>query len=511
MPDFLYDSARRYGDADLVITPERRLGYAEAERKSRTVAKQLVAAGVGKGTRVGILLPNGIEWVVSWLAATRVGALAVPLNTFQQPPELQQTLRHSDVALLIMMPNIGHHDYVARLEAVAPELASHAGGSLFLPGVPALRTVWSWGPVDRQWATAINEGDDCVVDDTLLQALEAEVAASDLLTCVYTSGSTASPKGVLHTHGGLLRHSGRPRYRSSPVGPNDRIFTALPLFWVGGLVWNLLSAMHAGAALLLDGLFDPARALDLIAREGGTELSLWPKAKKDLFEVEGANERLPAAIRQGKARGSTLGMTETGGPHTTHAGDPSALPADLRGSWGTPVEGVEHRIIDPETGEQLPDPVEGELCVRGEDVFVGLVKQERYVTFDADGWYHTGDRARFREGHLFFSGRLGDLIKTNGMNVAPREVELALESLPDIGLAAVIGLESDELGQEVAAVVVPTTGSSLEAEDVRTQVKGRLSAYKVPRRVLVLGESEMPTLDSGKIDKRALQALFKSI
>jgi acyl-CoA synthetase (AMP-forming)/AMP-acid ligase II len=204
-------------------------------------------------------------------------------------------------------------------------------------------------------------------------------------------------------------------------------------------------------------------------------------------------------------------MTETVGPHSA-AGPESdrVLPEDMRGSFGALVPYVEHRIGEPQTNTTLPLDQEGEVCIRGYSLMAGLYKTERHDTFDDDGWYHTGDRAVVRDGYLYFKGRLSEMIKTSGSNVAPREVELALEAFEEVGLAVVMGLADPARGETVAVALAPKPGAVIDADDVLERLDKEISSYKVPRRVLVLGEGDVPYLPSGKPDRLRLQEMVET-
>jgi acyl-CoA synthetase (AMP-forming)/AMP-acid ligase II len=201
-------------------------------------------------------------------------------------------------------------------------------------------------------------------------------------------------------------------------------------------------------------------------------------------------------------------MTETCGPHTIDDMRRD-LPVHLRGSFGKSVPGLEHKVIDPTTGERLAAGASGEICVRGYSVMQGLYKVEREAAFDGEGFYHTGDRGRFDDGgNLFFEGRLGELIKTGGANVSPREVELALETVEGVKEAYVVGIPDPDRGEKVVAAVVVRAGAVLTTAQILAAVAKDLSAYKVPREILLYDRSALPFTDTGKIDKRSLQALI---
>jgi acyl-CoA synthetase (AMP-forming)/AMP-acid ligase II len=518
--------AERWGDAPFVVLGGERLSYAQAAARSAALAKGLLVSGVGKSTAVGLLAPNGPDWVVAWLAATRIGALVALLNTYGQTRELGRALRHGDVAHLLTVGSHLGHDYLGRLEAAAPGLADQRHERLLLPSHPYLRSVWTWGAGrsgDRPWcgelADLVDRGS--AVPDRILAEVEAEVRPSDPMVMVFSSGSTADPKAVVHTQGATIRHAHNLN-QLRDLRPDDVIYTPMPLFWVGGLSFALVAAMHAGASIVFEERFEPGATLELLERERVTQVLGWPHMGKALADHPSRPDRDLSSIRSGAAtalpapddreppgpRATSLGMTETLGPHTFEEDAP--LPADKVGSFGRPVPGVEHRVVDPETLDDVPAGQVGEVWVRGYPVMVGLHKRERADTFTADGWYRTGDAGHFDgEGHLFFAGRLGDVIKSSGMNVTPREVEAALEEQPEVALAIVTGVDHPDRGQDVVAAVALNPGASLDAATARERLRTELAAYKVPRHVAVFaGQADLPLLDSGKVDRRRLAQIL---
>jgi acyl-CoA synthetase (AMP-forming)/AMP-acid ligase II len=525
--------AARDPERVFIVKDALQLGYDEAERRSRKLARGLLAAGVGKGTRVGLLLPNGPDWVLAWLAAARIGALVVPLNTFYQARELGFVLRHADVHTLLTAARFLSNDYLERLEKFAPELAARAA-PLRLRSLPYLREVRVWESTgsERPWtsggAAALEALADATpgIDDALLEAVEREVRPADPMVVIYSSGSTADPKGAIHTHGTVLRHAHNLNgFRD--LLPEDRIYSPMPFFWVGGFCFTLVSAMHVGARLYCQDAFDPGKTLDLIERERITMVAGWPHfgkamaehpsfSQRDLSSIRGGNlyDLLPEGARppDPQLRSNSLGMTETCGPHTFERMD-GDLPEKLRGSFGRSVPGVSHKVVDPETGRTLGPGEFGEICARGYSVMQGLYKVEREDAFDADGYYHTGDAGSFNaDGHLFFEGRLGEMIKTGGANVAPRELELVMATLPEILAAHAVGIPHPERGENVAVAVVLREGAKLDAGTLHARLKDQLSAYKLPRHTFFVTSAEIPMTDSGKLDRRKLQgALAKRV
>jgi len=517
-----------------IVKDGARLSYGEAERLSRKLARGLLAAGAGKGTRVGLLLPNGPDWVLAWLAAARIGALVVPLNTFYQARELGFVLRHADVHTLLTAARFLNNDYLERLEKFAPELSGHGAAPLRLRSLPFLREVrvWESDGGERPWtsggAAALEALADATpgIDDALLEEVEREVRPADPMVVIYSSGSTANPKGAIHTHGTVLRHAHNLNGFRDLIAA-DRIYSPMPFFWVGGFCFTLVSAMHVGARLYCQDVFEPGKTLDLIERERITMVAGWPHfgkamaehpsfAKRDLTSIRAGNlyDLLPEGARPSdpELRSNSLGMTETCGPHTFDRMD-GDLPEKLRGSFGRSVPGVAHKVVDPESGRTLGPDEFGEICARGYPVMQGLYKVEREDAFDADGYYHTGDAGFFSaEGHLFFKGRLGEMIKTGGANVAPRELELVMATLPEILAAHAVGIPHPERGENVAVAVVLRERAKLDAATLHTRLKDQLSAYKLPRHTFFVTSAEIPMTDSGKLDRHKLRdALAKRV
>jgi len=523
---FLAQQVRLHGERPLILLGERRLRYADADRLSAELARGLLAAGVAKGSRVGVLFANGPDWLVAWLAASRIGAVVVPINTFYTPRELGYVLHHADVQVLLTTSHVLGRDVLAGLETFAPSL-SQAGTTIRVAELPFLRHVFVWDdPGGRRFAQPAEAlrvlASSSPVTSELLAAAEASVSPADPAIVIYSSGSTAEPKGAIHSHGALVRHPANlNRFRD--LTAEDRVYSPMPFFWVGGLVFALLTSMERGAFLICEERFEPGATLALLERERATIVSGWPHYSKAMLEHPSFGERDLSSIRSGnlyevlpeavrpkdpELRSNSLGMTETLGPHTIDRMDVD-LPERLRGSFGHAVPGVEHRIVDPETGERLPPGRSGEICVRGYSVMLGLQKVLREQTFDDEGFYHTGDAGRFDEdGVLFFEARLGDLIKTAGANVSPREVEVELEAQQEVSSAYVVGLPDPARGQNVAAALVLRPDARLDEASLRKRLRASLSAYKVPRQFFVCEKSELPFTDSGKIDKQRLTALL---
>jgi acyl-CoA synthetase (AMP-forming)/AMP-acid ligase II len=503
-------------DGEFLITDDERLTFAEADTASLELADALLASGVGKGTRVGILFPNCAQWLICWLAAARIGALTVPLSTFAPGGELGRLLRHTDVQMVLMGQSIASRDLVERMQDALSGLTD-GGAVIAAPQAPYLRRIHVWPDCDRSWAAPWPRPEPGV---SLAYLAEDEVVAADDLVVVTTSGTTAVPKSVVHTHGSLVRHAYiLARHRG--VASTDRIYSPMPFFWVGGLTMVVLQALSTGAAILAQDVFEPGSTLALLERERATFISCWTQAsqamadhpdfaKRDLSSVRGGTmiQALPPdrRPREPDLMPNLLGMTETGGPHTMVEVPDTPLPPELRGSFGIPLPGVvQHRIVDTASGVEAPAGEEGEIQVRGQIVMNGIYKQERHEVFGTDGWYATGDRGWFDDaGHLHFTGRASTLIKTAGSNVSPAEVESVLDSMPGVLHSFVVALPHPVRGQVVGAAVVPVNGARLSVETIVAHARRNLSTFKVPTVIRLVGEDDVPMLPTGKIDRQGL-------
>ncbi|WP_135456653.1 class I adenylate-forming enzyme family protein [Mycobacterium sp. DL99] len=481
MSDTVAGLLRECADRPLLVCDEERISNAEAQRRSAEVAGGLLALGAGKGTHVGLLYPNGVDFVVGMLATARIGAVVVPYSTFLTAAELDTQVRDSDTAILLSARSFRNHDYAQRLAGI---------------DAPCLRQVL----FDLPRANVRTVAD-----------FEDDVDGSDPFAIIYTSGSTGSPKGVVHTHASLIEHQ-RNLNGIRGLTAADRLFCNSPFFWIGGFAFGLLATITAGATLICSNATDAGATLDLLEAEkptitngfvaGISHLSSHPSYPNRHFSARRGNlyPVMAADCRPAdpELRHNMLGMTETGSVVLVDGddGDDGDQPEHRRGSYGRPAPGFDTKVLDS-----------GELCVRGPYVMQGYYGRNREDSFDADGWFHTGDLVRVDdEGYFYFLGRAGAMIKTAGANVTPGEVEKALAVL---GLTAhVLGLPDTTRGQIVAAVIV--TDDPVDIEAVRSDLRATLSAYKVPRVFAVCGTDEVPTLSSGKLDLPALARLFSA-
>jgi acyl-coenzyme A synthetase/AMP-(fatty) acid ligase len=524
LPRVLAHAVEHFAEKEFLVSGERRLTFRQADEESGNLARGLLALGVGKGTRVGIMMANSPDWVLCWLAAARIGALTVPISTLYQAPELAWVLEHADVDTLLVVDHYLNHDYVARLETI-PELVGQVRPNLFVGQLPYLRHVVVWGAQKRQWSMKgpddLLEVSNRQVDRPFLASVEAQVTPADDLTIIHTSGSTAQPKSVLHTHGSVVRLC----YALLATGwqdirPDDRLYCSVPFFWIGGINSTVLPAMLTGATVIMTGSPEVDEVLDACARERVTSINAvtpqllaiteratsrgidLPHMRSRLRQFDQAGVLIPPELIP-----SPFGMTETFGPHGLEA-EGTRLPSEKAGAYGRSLPGMERKILDPATGRQCAAGEPGELYVRGFSLMRGFYKRLAEETFDRDGFYPTGDRCRIdSDGFLYFEGRFGEMIKTKGANVSPKEVEAALEGHSDIREAIVFGIPDPSRGEAIVAVVVPSTGASLQRDQLLGHLREEVSSYKVPHFMFAMRHEDIPRTDTTKIKKHLLKEL----
>jgi acyl-CoA synthetase (AMP-forming)/AMP-acid ligase II len=529
-PRFLEDVVARGGERTAIRFGGSDLSYRELERQVRALARGLLAAGVDKGTRVAVLMANRPEWAVASFAVGLVGGVLIPVNTFATPIERDYILRHSDAAFLLMQPRLLERDLIRELTERHPEIALGTPGSLRLPALPRLRRIAVLG--DAVAGGAMQGLDEIIaagqdVPDAVLDAVAGEVGPSDDSVIIYTSGTTAHPKGVLHLQRACVIQSWRfAEYME--LAPDDVVWTAQPFFWTAGMCMSLGATLAAGACLVLEETFDAGSALETIAREGATTLHAWPHQEKAMAEhtraadtdlsrvtkVEFASPLAPLAGLERDVWGTygSYGLSET---FTLASALPASAPAELRRETsGRPLPGMEIRVLDPETGAEQPLGEKGEIAVRGITLMRGYYKVDRELYLDADGFFRTQDEGWLdEEGYLHWTGRLGSLIKTAGANVSPmeieREVEEAIAASDDLRVCLAVGVPHPVLGEVIVMCAVRAEGASIDEaayeQWLRARLREKLAAYKVPKRVLFFDAQELSYTANQKIQVAALR------
>jgi len=530
LPCFLEDVAERFASRVALRFGDVDVTYAALAESSSTLAAALVDAGVERGDRVALLIANRPEWVVAFFAATHVGAIVVPVNTFATPDEREYILDHADAKVLLMQQHLAGRDFVAELRASHPEFASAKPEELALPSVPSLRRIVCLDSSDAgSWPSAIEAWSSFVTGTssearTRADAVAAAITPTDDGLLIYTSGTTDRPKGVLHAHRAAVIQSWRFAEMLGLV-TEDVIYTAQPFFWTAGISMSLGATLGVGAMLLVQEVFEPGAALDCVERERATTVHAWVHQEKAMAEhpsaagrdfealhrVEFDSPLAPLAGLEEDVWGihASYGMTET---FTLVSALPTwASAEDRTRNSGVALPGMEIRIVDPENGRALGVDESGEVIVRGVTLMKGYWKVPLENALDADGFFHTGDGGRIdARGRLHWTGRLSGILKTGGANVSPLEVEKSVADLPGVRAAIAVGVPHPTLGEAIALCVVPTAGSTVDLDLVRARLRERLAAYKVPREVLIVDEADAPTTGTQKLRSDALRTLAEA-
>lgn len=493
----LREQARRHGTKPAVIDPSERATYRELEAQTGELGAAFVDAGIGKGERVGLIMPNGVQWIRIALALSRIGAVLVPLSTLLSPRELTAQLRTASVQHLIAVEEFRGRRYLDGLENDRP---------------PSLRSVRT-----AVQALALTAGTGAV---SIVDALSLGVRESDPLAIMFTSGSSGPPKGVWHSHGNAIA-AVRSGLAARCIDADTRLYLPMPLFWVGGFGGGLLSAVAAGATLVTEPVPEPISTLRLLEAERVTLFRGWPaqaealarhvdEAGADLTSLQpgSLDALLPARLRSRPgARARLFGMTESFGPYCGYPAD-TDMPDSAWGSCGRPFTGMQVRIVDTESGGPAPTGAVGVIQIRGPHVMRGVCRHSREDVFTADNYYPTGDLGHLdAEGFLFYHGRSDDMFKVSGATVYPSEVEEALRMLDGVTAAFVTNVPG-AVGDRVGAAVVCHPPMTVEA--LPTAARTVLSSFKVPTVWKVLDSVDnVPRGPTGKIDIAGLRELLE--
>jgi acyl-CoA synthetase (AMP-forming)/AMP-acid ligase II len=433
-------------------------------------------------------MPNCVQWVQIAVALTRIGAVLVPLSTLLQAPELIAQLRVASVQFLIAVEEFRGHRY---LDDIQPELTS----------LPALRGVWPAHRLPRS---------DC---SGMADAMASTVTPSDTLVIMFTSGSSGPPKGVIHSHGNALA-AVRSGLAARCIDADTRLYLPMPFFWVGGFGSGVLSALLAGATLVTEEIPRPETTLRLLEREQVTLFRGWPDQAEALARQSASVGAELSELRPGSleallpleqraapgARAKLFGMTESFGPYCGYPAD-TDMPRSAWGSCGKPFDGMEVRIVDPDTGQPVPAGTIGMIQLRGPHMLRGICRRSREDLFTPDGYYPTSDLGHLDDdGFMFYHGRSDDMFKVSGATVYPSEVEQALRTIDGVENAFVT-----EVSGAVGAVVI----SGATVDDLGAAARKRLSAFKVPTVwLLVDSDDDIPRGTTGKVDARKLHAML---
>lgn len=537
LPGYLREVTERYADNEAVVMHRadgvERWSYRDLWDRSVEVAKALIASGVTRGTRVGILMTNRPEYLSVLFGTAMAGGVSVVLSTFSTPAELNHLLSVSDISILLFEDCVLKKDFVAILAELEPQILKAAVGAISSLKFPYLTRLICLAGVTAQdeperdvktvpsiecWNSFLQKAEK--ISNDIVEARAALVHPTDDGALFFSSGTTNLPKGILHAQRSFTIQFWRfPRLWG--LKEPARSWTGNGFFWSGPVVIIVGTALSTGGAIILQPLFDAEQALQLIESEKITLMNGrphqwarmqsspdWEKADLSSLRQVTKGEIIlqHPTVKTDWDMPNAFGTTETMAILSSFVlGDPGNANPRI---FGQVLPGNIIKVVDPHTGELVPMGERGEVCIKGPTLMKSYLGKSPEEIFDDEGFYHTGDGGYIDEvGHLFWEGRLNDIIKTGGANVSPQEVDTAIAAYPGVKRTQTIGVPHDTLNEMVVACVVAVDGVTIKKEELIGYLKERLASYKLPRDVLVFTEAEYPLTGNEKVKAGDLRKL----
>lgn len=528
--ELLDQTTERYPDKDAVVYADRdvRWSYRQLLEKSNQFAKGLISLGIEKGEHMAIWATSVPEWIITQFGSAKAGAVLVTVNTNYRAFELEYLLRQSNVATLVLIGGYRDANYTDMINEVCPELKFCQPGQLISEKIPNLKNVIYIGeespPGMFNFRDIMAMGQE--VKDAELAERQSSLTPAEVINMQYTSGTTGFPKGVMLTHLNIVNNA---KFVAECTGitSDDKLCFPVPLFHCFGCVMSTLASVTKGATMVPIEYFDAEKVLQAVEKEKCTALHGVPTmfiAELEILKIKdfdtstlkrGIMAGAPCPIEVMKEVVDKMGMSEI----TIAYGQTEVSPVltqtrtndslELRVSTvGRAIPHVEIKIIDPETGEEVPRGIQGELCARGFGLMKGYYNnpEATAAAIDRDGWLHTGDLATMDEnGYCNITGRLKDMIIRGGENIYPKEIEEFLFTNPSIMDVQVLGVPSEKYGEEVMACIRIKPGMTLTEADVREFSIGKISRHKIPKYIYFM--DQYPTTASGKVQKFKLREM----
>jgi fatty-acyl-CoA synthase len=500
----LVDRAASRTDGDAIVFPDVRVTYPELSAMTTTFARSLRGLGVGAGDKVAILMPNCLDFAIAFVAAAKLGAVTVPVNGRFKAHELSHVIEHADVKVLLTSTGpVAATDYPRLLAGVFADAVGQDAHALTLAAAPLLRQIVDLGGTTPGFLTRSDfEAAAKDISEDEVETLQSRVRVRDPALLMYTSGTTARPKGCLLTHEAVVRHGGNVAQSRFFLTAEDRYWDPLPLFHIGGIV-PMLSCFSVGCAFVHAGYFDADVALRQLEEERCTVAypafeTIWlgvlnhPKfAETDLSRLRIIqNITTPERMIYMQERMPWISEVTSYGATECSSNLTLPLPDDpyeaRMYTLGHPLPGLEIKIVDPETRAERPTGEVGELAFRGYSRFEEYYKDPELTASvtDADGWFYSGDLGKMDDaGRLIYSGRLKDMLKVGGENVAAIEVEDFLSRHPAVDIAQVVGAPDARYVEVPAAFVQLKPGVEASEREIIDFCVGQIATFKVPRYV----------------------------
>lgn len=507
--------AVRYTDRNYFRT------WKELNDEADLIARGMMSLGVKKGDHVAIWATNTPEWILTLFAAAKIGAVLVTVNTNFKIFELEYLLRQSDTKLLVMIGGFKNNDYVATVNELLPELKT-TSGEIESEHLPFLKRVVFAGKETPEGMLNFEDlkilGGDFPVE--IYEENKKTLNTHDVVNMQYTSGTTGFPKGVMLTHYNIL-NNGKTIGDGMRFTKNDKLCITVPFFHCFGLVLAMMACITHGTTMVPVERYSPVPVMNAISVEKCTAVHGVPTMFIAMLEHAQFNNFDFSSLRTGIMAGSpcpievmkkvidkmnmreiviVFGQTEAS-PGCTMTTTSDSIDKRVN-TVGRAFPGVECKIIDPESGEELPVNTPGEFCARGYNIMKGYYKMPEATAqaIDKDGWLHTGDLCTVDEdGYYKVVGRIKDMIIRGGENIYPKEIEECLYTCDKVSDVQVIGVPSEAYGEEVMACVILKEGEEMTEEEVKEFVGARMAKHKVPRYVRFV--DSFPTNAAGKIQK----------
>lgn len=520
----------RHPDNEAVVYVDR--DYRQTWRQFGQVvddlAKGLMALGVRKGEKVALWATNVPYWVALQFATAQIGAILITVNTNYRESELRYLLTQSDCENLFVIDGFRDHDYLETLYKLVPELKLQPRGQLRCPGLPCLKRVMFLGVEKHRGMYSVPEimGLACMVSAAEYKERQDSLSPYDVVNMQYTSGTTGFPKGVMLTHVNVLNNGYWIGYHQR-LSPNDAVCLPVPLFHCFGCVLGVMACVNHGAKMVILESFNPVLVMTSVEQESCTAVYGVPTMFIAIMEHRIFQRIDFSSLRTGIMAGSVCpaplmrkvvelmnlreiticyGLTEGSPVMTqTHADEDFEHRVS---TVGRAMPGIEVKVADPETCEELPRGAQGEVMCRGYNIMKGYynMPDATALTVTPDGWLHSGDLGVMDDdGYLVISGRIKDMIIRGGENVYPREVEEFILGMEEVQDVQVVGVPSRKYGEEVGAFVILKKDMPLNPEDVRDFCRGKIAWYKIPRHVAFV--EDYPLTASGKIQKYLLRKM----
>ena len=507
--------AVRYTDRNYFRT------WKELNDEADLIARGMMSLGVKKGDHVAIWATNTPEWILTLFAAAKIGAVLVTVNTNFKIFELEYLLRQSDTKLLVMIGGFKNNDYVATVNELLPELKT-TSGEIESEHLPFLKRVVFAGKETPEGMLNFEDlkilGGEFPVE--IYEENKKTLNTHDVVNMQYTSGTTGFPKGVMLTHYNIL-NNGKTIGDGMKFTKNDKLCITVPFFHCFGLVLAMMACITHGTTMVPVERYSPVPVMNAISVEKCTAVHGVPTMFIAMLEHAQFNNFDFSSLRTGIMAGSpcpievmkkvidkmnmreiviVFGQTEAS-PGCTMTTTSDSIDKRVN-TVGRAFPGVECKIIDPESGEELPINTPGEFCARGYNIMKGYYKMPEATAqaIDKDGWLHTGDLCTVDEdGYYKVVGRIKDMIIRGGENIYPKEIEECLYTCDKVSDVQVIGVPSEAYGEEVMACVILKEGEEMTEEEVKEFVGARMAKHKVPRYVRFV--DSFPTNAAGKIQK----------